>query len=177
MIIATIYSLWLVPEGRTETHRFLDQLIHSAAVKYRTPAFNPHVSLISGVAGSEQDVREKTRVLAEKITPYEIQLSEVGSNGIYFQALFSRVEQTRSVLDANIVAQKIFGMDKGKYFPHLSLAYGDLSNEQVATLQQFVVLGNPIAGMHFLAQGVELWRIEGAVEKWRKVATFPFGKS
>lgn len=174
---ATGYSLWLVPERDTETYELLDQLIRTVAAQYRTPVFDPHVTLLGGVEGTEQDMREKTRVLAEELTPYEIQLGEVGSNGIYFQILFSKIEQTRSVLNANTVAQEVFGVDKGKYFPHLSLAYGDLSNEQVATLQQFVGQRNPIAGTHFLAQSVELWRSEGTVEEWRKVAIFPFGKS
>lgn len=173
---ATGYSLWLVPERDTETYVFLSQLIHNIAARYRTPVFDPHVTLLGGRDGTEQDMREKARLLAGELSPFEIQLGEVDSSGIYFQILFSKIEQTCAVLNANVVAQKVFGVDKGKYFPHLSLAYGDFSNEQVAALRQFVAQRNPIAGMHFFAQG-ELWHSEGAVEEWRKVAFFPFGKS
>ena len=170
---ATGYSLWLVPERKTETYRFLDQFIRDVAAQYQTPVFDPHATLLGGVDGDEKDMREKTQMLAEKLAPYEIQLGEVGSNGIYFQILFSRVEQTPSVLEANAVAQKVFGVDKGKYFPHLSLAYGDLSNEQVAALKQFIAQRYPpITGINFLVANVELWRSEGAVNKWHRVATF-----
>ena len=174
---ATGYSLWLVPERGTETYEFLDKLIRNVATQYRTPVFDPHVTLLGGVGGNEQGICEKTRLLAEKLAPYELRLGEVGSNGTYFQILFSRIEQTPAAMNVNAVAQKVFAVDKGKYFPHISLAYGDLSNEQVVALQQFVAKGNKITGMHFLAQGVELWRTERAVEEWRRVAIFPFGKS
>jgi len=171
---ATGYSLWLVPERDTETYVFLDQLIRNTAAQYRTSVFGPHVTLLGGVEGGEQDVCEKTRVLAGELSPYEIKLGEVGSNGTYFQILFSEIDQTHSVLNANALAQKVFGVDKGDYFPHLSLAYGDLSNEQVVTLQRVVAQGCAIAGTHFVAQRTELWYTEGAIEEWYRVETFPF---
>lgn len=170
------YALGLVPERGTETYTFLDRLIRDVATQYQTPVFDPHVTLLSSVEGDEQDIREKTRILAASLEPFEVQLGEVGSNGTYFQILFSRIEQTSAVMSANTTAQKEFAVDRGTYFPHLSLAYGDLSNEQVGALQQFVAQGNQITGMHFLARGVELWRTEGVVEDWGRVALFPFGK-
>lgn len=177
MLKATGYSLWLVPERGAKTYELLNQLICNVAVRYQTPTFDPHITLLGGVEGIEHDMLEKTRVLAEQLTPYEAQLGEVGSNGIYFQILFSEIRQTPSVLNANTIAQNVFGVDKGKYFPHLSLAYGNLSREQVATLQRFVRQENLIAKMRFPAQGIELWRSQEAVEKWREVAVFPFRKS
>lgn len=174
---ATGYSLWLVPERGTETYEVLDKLICDVASQYQTPIFAPHVTLLSGAEGNEQDIREKTQVLAEKLTPYEIKLGEVDSSATYFQILFSRIQETSAMMNANTVAQKVFGVDRGYYVPHLSLAYGDLSNEQVATLRQIIAQLNKLTGMHFRAQGVELWRTVGTVEEWCIVATFPFGKS
>ena len=174
---ATGYSLWLVPESGTETHQLLDKFVRNVATQYQTPIFDPHVTLLGGVEGKEQDMREKTLTLAEQLAPYEIQLGEIGSSATYFQILFSRVQETSAMMNAHAAAQKVFAVDKGYYVPHLSLAYGDLSNEQVATLRQIIAQSNKFTGMHFRAQGVELWRTVGTVEEWCIVATFPFGKS
>lgn len=79
------------------------------------------------------------------------------------------------VMRANIVAQKVFVVDKGKYFPHASLAYGDFSAETVAVLQrQLAEHHHPITGKKFLVRDIELWRTEGEVKDWYKVDAFPF---
>lgn len=172
---ASGYSLWLVPDTKSEVYRVLAQCISDIAKEYQTPNFVPHATLLGGVDGNEEDVRNKTRKLAEMIAPYEMELGEVGSNGIYFQILFSKVEQTEVVMRPNIVAQKVFGVEKGKYFPHASLTYGDFPLETVAVLQQQLrERCHSITGKKFLVQDIELWRTEGEVKDWRKVATFPF---
>lgn len=172
---ASGYSLWLVPDIKSEVYRALAQCIADIAKEHQTPNFIPHATLLGGVDGNEESILDKTRKLAEMIAPYEIQLGEVGSNGIYFQILFSKVEQTEAVMRANIVAQKVFVVDKGKYFPHASLAYGDFSPETVAVLeQQLVEHRHLITGKKFLVRDIELWRTEGEVKDWYRVDTFPF---
>lgn len=171
------YALCLVPERGTKTYEMLDKLIRDIATQYNTPVFDAHVTLLGGIEGDAQDIREKTRMLAASLEPFEIQPGGIGSNGIYFQVLFSRVEQTLPVMNANALAQKIFAVERGTYFPHLSLAYGDLSSDQVATLQEFVGQKISLTGMHFRAKGVELWHTEGSIEEWRNIAFFPFGKA
>lgn len=172
---ASGYSLWLVPDTKSEVYRALAQCIADIAKEHQTPSFVPHATLLGGVDGSEESVRDKTRKLAEMIDPYEIQFGDVGSNGIYFQILFSKIEKTEVVMRANIVAQEVFAVDKGKYFPHASLAYGDFSPEAVVVLQQQLAeRHHQITGKKFLVRDVELWRTEGEVKDWYKVATFPF---
>ena len=169
----TGYSLWLMPERNTKTYSFLDQLIRNLAARYQTPIFNSHITLLGGINDNEQNVREKTQLLAEKLTPYEIQLDEIGTNKTYFQILFYKIKPTHSALNANDIARKVFGINKEKYFPHLSLAYGDLTSEQVFVLKQIVTQYNQISEICFEIKTIELWRTEGAVEKWRKIAIFP----
>lgn len=167
------YSLWLVPDFGSEVYRMLEQQITDVANKYQTPNFLPHVTLLGGLVGDEKSLCDKTQKLAETLNPYEIKLGEVGSNGTYFQVLFSKVEQTKAVIDANSLAQDIFEVDKATYFPHLSLAYGDFSLEEVALLKREITQDNFAVGKSFLAREIELWRTEGVVQDWYKVATFP----
>lgn len=168
------YSLWLVPDTKSEALRVLAQHIADIAKKHQTPNFVPHATLLGGVDGTEADMRAKTQELAEKLAPYDIRLCGVGSNGTYFQILFSKIDETVPVMHANVVAQQVFGVDKGVYFPHASLAYGDFSPEQISALKQQLTEGKPVSGMSFLVQEIELWRCKGEVQEWYKVAAFPF---
>lgn len=45
----TGYSLWLVPEKGSNADEFLRQLIYKLSLIYKTPAFNPHVTLLPAV--------------------------------------------------------------------------------------------------------------------------------
>lgn len=171
---ASGYSLWLVPDTGSELYRTLAQCIAKIAEEHQTPNFIPHGTLLGGVAGDEKSLCDKTQRLAETLEPYEIQLGEVGSNGIYLQILFSKIEQTDAVMYANSLAQRVFGINKGIYFPHLSLAYGDFLPEEITTLQsEFTQRNDQIIGRKFLVRDIELWRTEGVVQDWYKVATFP----
>lgn len=169
------YSLWLVPDTASAAYRVLTGCIAEIAQEYQTLNFVPHATLLGGIDGNETDILAKTKKLAESVTPYEIELGETGSNGIYFQILFSKVRQTEAVMQANAVAQAVFAVDQGKYFPHVSLAYGDLLPQTVTSLQQFIAERHPlVVKTTFLAQSIELWCTEGKAKDWYKVSAFPF---
>lgn len=168
------FSLWLVPDADSEIHRLLAAYIGAMAKKHQTPNFIPHVTLFGAVEGEEGDICSKTQKAAEFIAPYEIELGEVGSNGTYFQILFTRVVQTETVMHANTVAQQMFKVKQQIYFPHLSLAYGDFTPEELTVMEeQLQKRGGRVVGKRFLVQHIELWRTEGKVSDWHKVAAFP----
>lgn len=173
---ATGYSLWLVPKRNDETFLFLKGLIDKVAAEYKTISFDPHVTLLGGINESAQNVYEKTSRLATKLSPYEIKLGKIGSNRSYFQVLFSKVIETNPVIHANTVAQHVFGMNSDKYFPHLSVAYGDFSKDQINFLK--TNLGKySLPEKDFVVEDVELWSTEGSVNEWYKIETFSLVKS
>ncbi len=169
------YSLWMVPRRSSEAYKLLSHLISQVAMEYLTPIFIPHVTLLGNIDRSgrpEQYACEKARLLADELSPFEIKLDGIGSNDTYFQILFFSVKQTPAVINANAVAQKVFAVSRGKYFPHLSIAYGDLYNHTDALKR--LASQHPANELCFLTHGVDLWRTEGPVREWYRIATFPF---
>jgi 2'-5' RNA ligase len=170
---ATGYSLWLVPNTQSELYAELARCINDMAEASGGPAFVPHATLLGGIEGDADAVLNKCARLAQILTPYEIELDELGSNGIYFQILFSRVHQTAPVMRANEHARHEFESQAG-YFPHLSLAYGDFAPEKVQELMRDIKSQHPgIIGSKFLVGEIELWSTEGTVQDWRKIQAFP----
>jgi 2'-5' RNA ligase len=171
---ATGYSIWMVPNAESELHTELARCIATLAEKQDTPHFTPHSTLIGGLVGKERSVIEKTQQLSEMLEPYEITLGALGSNGIYFQIFFSKIDETPQLMRSNRLAQDVFEFDSGIYFPHFSLAYGDFTPQQVQQLQDEVgKLNLSIAGSTFMVQELELWKTEGTVEDWVKLKRFP----
>ena len=173
------YSLWLVPDRSSSIYQGLTSVIAEIADRYSAPIFHPHVTLLGGLIGLSQVVGG-TRKLADMIMPLEIQLGDIRSHGTYFQLLFSKVERTEAVMCAYAKAQAIFGAGEGEYFPHLSLAYGDIPEADLDILLDLIPRQpgfSSSVGRKFVVSEIELWRTRGAVEDWRRVTTFPMGKA
>jgi hypothetical protein len=69
------YSLWLMPTG--EVRQRLAGTILELSRQYATPAFEPHVTLASGMVGPAREVVAKMRELARRIPPFTIRLTAV----------------------------------------------------------------------------------------------------
>lgn len=172
---ATGYSLWLVPDRESAMYQLLAESIREIARQYGTPVFEPHVTLLGGISGELEEVRQKTRRLARMLSSYALQLGSIGSHGTYFQILFSRVTQSEDVMAAGRHARDLFEVGEGTYFPHCSFAYGNLSEADLKSLRASLESKTVLGGVTFTVQTVELWRTEGSVEEWHQVESFLLG--
>ncbi len=122
---AHAYSIWLKPAG--EVRAGLAGIISRLSREYSTPLFEPHVTLIGGLTGQEEELIAQTRQLAGQLRPFVVQLGEVGRLDEFYRCLFIRVQETEPVMKANAQARKVFQRESDdKYMPHLSLLYGNL---------------------------------------------------
>ncbi len=74
---------------------------------YHGPLFEPHVTLLGDLLGSEDEITAQTLRLA----PYDIQLTFSGYEDYYFRCLFLRVRETQPVMEANAQARAIFNRE------------------------------------------------------------------
>ncbi len=172
-MIGTGYSLWLVEDHKTESCQSLQSLIFTLSGIHETPAFIPHITLVADINSNEKELVRLMHQFVQSLQPFRVQLTNLGSNGIYFQILFAIVKQTPELMSANIAAKRLFGTEKGIYVPHLSLAYGNLSLDQIATLIEKVRRHQPfVEGTELTLRNIELWRTIGVVQEWELVKVF-----
>ncbi len=164
------YSIWLMPQG--EIYRYLSEIIFRLSKKYNSPYFEPHVTLLGGMEGSEKDILQKTEKLARIIAPYEIRLTKIGFLDEYFRALFVKADKTRKVMNANRKAQGMFGFNSD-YMPHLSLAYGDIKKDVKKEMIDFLRYIN-FSKISFDIKSLHLYLTEGEAGDWRKIKNFSF---
>lgn len=175
------YSLWLTPYPGSKAEDSLMRKMDEIRKKYKTPFFRPHVTLLGGIVDSKESVLVKTCELAMSCWPFDINLGEICSNGNGnpFQVLFYKVKKPEHLGRLNTLVQKDFGVKQSGYSPHLSLAYGDISKEDVSVLQQTLARDSSIVGTSFRVHGIELWKtpriLPEAVQYWERIAHFDFG--
>jgi 2'-5' RNA ligase len=166
------YSLWLMPGG--SAREALQGTIRSLGGRFRSPLFEPHVTLLSKVTGEEAAVIEKAGALASALAPVEIRLTRADHRGEYFRCFFILVDPSPAVMGAHETAKRVFGIESGEaYLPHLSLVYGEFTPEQKAG-----ALGTAAAfsGLAFTADKIYLYRTQGEVKDWKRVEVFGCGQ-
>ena len=126
------YHLWLAPEGAVLQR--LQHVVVQLAEKYDGPVFAPHVTLLSGLRGDEGSLIEANRTLADGLPSFELSLTKAEAGHTFFQCVYMRVAEDPSLSEMRRAAGEVFALPSDGYMPHLSLYYGDVSEERRATI-------------------------------------------
>lgn len=166
------YSIWILPPEPVFDR--LAQLITQISQRYSTPSFEPHVTLIGNLSLPEEEMLAATQRLANFLNPFTLQLTTAGFLNEYFRSLFITVEKTEELLGAHQKARTLFrSPQESKFFPHLSLMYGDFSHE----IKEKII--SNIGGNFYISFEVKdiyatLCSSNIALRDWRKLAQFTF---
>ncbi|MFH0948934.1 MAG: 2'-5' RNA ligase family protein [Candidatus Aenigmatarchaeota archaeon] len=123
------YSLWLIPEE--PFRKKYNGLIYELSRKYRTPQFEPHITLISVITGKEKDVVYKTDELAAQTNKFDMEIAGLQTSDLWYKSLFARMRKTAELITLHKRALEIFGemAEHGDYDPHMSLLYDSIENK------------------------------------------------
>lgn len=163
------YHLWLKPAD--SAYDLLVETIRQLARELGAPVFEPHITLLGHLEGSEQDHIARTRQLARELQPFQVVLTEPSYQNEYFQCLFMRVQQTPAVMNPNALARRVFRQPGEAYMPHLSLVYG-LYPE--ARKKQVIARLRPDVRTSFEVSDVYLIKADsGDPEDWHEILIAP----
>jgi len=123
------YSLWLIPDALAE--RQLAEAIDYLGERYSGPRFAPHVTLLSGLQGSEEDLVEKSRQLSNELTSFQARAIGLAMEPYYFRNFYLRLESSANFLLAyQRASQDLSKSTGGDFKPHISLHYGTSTREE-----------------------------------------------
>jgi 2'-5' RNA ligase len=164
------HALWLRPFGDTAFE--LKQRIKRLSSEFETPVFDPHITLLKGLRGSETELIQLTDTLAASLSPFMVELTELGYRDHYYQSLFYRVKRTHELITVQDIAERLFGFNRDEeYFPHLSLMYGNIEGHKkralISTMDQSVNITFPVHSLLLI-------KTNGGVQEWEKIHTAEF---
>lgn len=166
------YSLWLRPFG--DIAFSIQQRINNLSEKYGGPSFEPHVTLISGLRYGETELIHLTKTLAGSMKPFEVLLTKAGYRDKYYQSLFVHIKKNEELMSAYRTALHLFDIEEQEEFiPHLSLMYGDFSQEEKERILS--VMGREFH-IRFEVRSLLLMKTEGRPEDWKKIHLAEFSK-
>ena len=119
----SLFSLW-IPVDQSIKGK-LETIIKSLSKSYAGPLFEPHITLLGNIASNKREILRTSKQLSEKIKPFKISLSEISFSTTYYQSVFVRVKASASLMNANLLAKKLFQVENKVFMPHISLLYGN----------------------------------------------------
>ncbi|MCK4910344.1 MAG: 2'-5' RNA ligase family protein [Thermodesulfovibrionales bacterium] len=168
------YALWIEPPAFLAVR--LNALIDALSAQHGGPRFSAHITLLSGISGDEEALKQATGSLASALSPFEMRLSGVGREDYYFRCLYLLAELSGSLNEAREMAEEVFGAFRvsgrsEKYMPHMSLLYGDIDDPAKDAIIQGI--GGAVTA-NFTVEGLSLYRVHGDVSGWKRVGeVFP----
>jgi len=159
------YSLSFVPP--LEIYGKCSEIINGLSLQYKSPKFEPHITLIPHAASSKEEVIEVTSQLAKNHRPFEIKLAGIEYFNEYFVCVFVRVEKSEELISISNNARKIFKRaNDPDYMPHLSLLYGTFSDEVKKGIVE--KLGRQF-NFSFTAKSISIFDTTGKPEEWKRI--------
>jgi 2'-5' RNA ligase len=160
-----------MPDGVARAQ--LAALIQGLAARLGTEPFEPHLTLLPGIEGREDDVLRTAGRLASGLRPLRLALRSLEGRDEHFRCLIVLAEADEPLRAAHATAARAFGREPDPvFFPHLSLVYGTVAAERKAVLTTDLAADVTVS---FEATRLHVWRTEGPVGDWRELGAFPFG--
>lgn len=120
------YAIWLKP-SRSE----YESLIIKYSNIYRTPLFEPHVTLLSSIKGMEGRVKKKVKKLAQCMKPFKVKINKASHSSSYYKCVVLELAKECEILRSREKAKGIFKiLNEREYEPHVSIVYGELKEEK-----------------------------------------------
>lgn len=184
MPAASSFSVWVAPPSATPLARRLRAEIDAAAARVPgAPPFAPHLTLVGGLEEMEEAAARRAAArLAASLAPFEVQLDHVAAGRAFYQCVYILAKRSPALVAAGAAARAAFGLDPAEHFmPHVSCLYSDLAvdlaqRERLATELQARFFGggaDALPARAFVAEELELWRTDGEVARWERVAALP----
>ena len=160
---------WLVPAPGPERDR-LAAVITDLAGGYGGPVFAPHVTLARTVPAVPDVVAGVLAEVTAGVAPFDVTLTEVGYEPVFFRALYLRAEPSARLTALREGARRALRLEPAPD-PHLSLLYADLDEDRKPAIAAGLGLVLP---MTIRVDAAEVWGdFREDAGRWRRLARVP----
>jgi len=171
-----MYSVWAMPppERREEFVKVMNEL----RSEFGGPSFEPHVTVVGVQKLTKAQACANLEAACRAVAPYTCGLNQVACGTFFYQCIYVLVHPTPEVMQANVLAKRCFGISENpveSYMPHMSLVYGDLSDDEKekAKVQAQAKFHNLISNKEFQVSSLCLYSTDTedkSLTSWQKVA-------
>ncbi|CAI9785237.1 unnamed protein product [Fraxinus pennsylvanica] len=168
-----VYSGWALPPEDVRPR--LKKLMNDLRSEFGGPEFEPHVTVVGAISLTESEARDMFNKACEGLKAYKATVEKVATGTFFYQCVFLLLQPTPEVLEASAYCTSHFGYKNSTpYMPHLSLLYGDLTDEEKKKAEEKAnVLDKNISNLSYQISRFALYKSDTkdkSCKSWEKVA-------
>jgi len=164
-----LIALWLLPAA--PACEFFQSLVGELAGRFDAPTFEPHVTLLGGIANHDRTLQVFRKLLVP--TRCELEIEGIHFSELYTKTLFVRFHLSDELRQLRGALAQSFESESGDDFdPHLSLLYKKMPHREQAELARSVKIPFPRAtfeGMKLIAYPPKV-TTRADVAAWREIS-------
>lgn len=164
-----MYSIWLLPAEK-ESKRF-QKIINTLSESFKTPAFEPHITLMTSIPELTDDLFYQISVLAALTNTFDLSIEQINSSSEYFKSLFVEIRNNDSLHQLHQEITNLFHDIEYDFQPHVSLLYGEVEAE---TKQSKIEFCKENLISLFPITKIAIVHTQGDVKTWRIIESFDF---
>ncbi|KAL9455844.1 hypothetical protein AB3S75_005133 [Citrus x aurantiifolia] len=167
------YSVWAIPPD--EVRARVKKLMEGLRSEFGGPQFEPHVTVVGAMSLTADDALEKFKSACNGLKAYNCTVNRVATGTFFYQCVFLLLHPTPEVAEPSSHCCGHFGYKSSTpYMPHLSLLYGDLTDDEKKIAQEKAhKLDEGIGSLSFPITRLQLWKTDTedtTLKSWEMVA-------
>ncbi|BAT73578.1 hypothetical protein LR48_Vigan01g039500 [Vigna angularis] len=173
MASEAVYSVWAIPPEDVDVR--CANVMTALRSDFGGPHFQPHITLVGAIKLTADDALAKIRSASQALRPFNVTVDRVATGTFFYQCVYLLLRPDLHLLETSAHYCTHFGYASSTpYMPHLSLLYGDLSDEEKQKAQERVnAIDNALAGLTFEITRVALYKTDTedkTLKSWEKIA-------
>ncbi|XXG77422.1 hypothetical protein AAC387_Pa08g1577 [Persea americana] len=170
---SAVYSVWAMPPDHVRER--LVKLMGQLRSEFGGPEFEPHVTVVGAIRLTRDDALHKLQSACSGLKPYATRINTVSKGTFFYQCVYLLIDPTPEVVEPSAHCSNHFGYKNSTpYMPHLSLLYGDLTDEEKDRAVDTVKFHDQdICNLSFEVSRLALYKTDTedkTLKSWEKVA-------
>ncbi|KAG1346559.1 Cyclic phosphodiesterase [Cocos nucifera] len=166
------YSVWALPPEDVGAR--LKRLMADLRSEFGGPEFEPHITVVGAIRLRPDDAVRRLRSACAALSPYPARVASAARGTFFYQCVYLLIDPSPEVMQTSAHCCDHFAYkNSAAYMPHLSLSYGDLTDEEKEKARQRVEeLDKEICGLSFQVSSLALHKTDTedkSLKSWEKV--------
>ena len=152
-------------EQITNLHKKINNILHG-------PNFDIHITLSGPITHFEETHKSKLVDLSNSFSPIKIQLNGIGMKEQFFQSLFIDIKENYDLKNFKKGIDDKFSLYEKKYFPHISLYYGDARKDsKIKSVDEFKLVDE------IILDKISIVAVDEEIKSWSVLKSYSLFQS
>ena len=157
------FSIWLLLEKESRSN--YRQIVKTISKRLKAPIFEPHCTIYGHLNTDIEILKPFVTELAKNYNQFSASIKKIKSGDSYSKSLYVSIKNSGALNQLNKICKNKFSrLKKYGFDPHISIAYGIYSKEEI-----YVSTKSLIIPSHVVFNGLSIVKTGKNVKSWETV--------